>query len=153
MKKLTALLTAVLLTFSLTACKTDTAAAPAAEDGQNPVMNFVGVYECDRASILVEAKGQNEAAFTVNWGSSASENTEWTMSGTFDEEGLYVYYSDCVRRDLVYNEDGSIKEETKVYTGGKGSIIFKDDGALTLTWDDQAEHAADGMTFTYLLNN
>ena len=101
----------------------------------------------------VIGEANNSVVIKVSWGSSASENSEWTMSGPFDEAGLYVYYSDCVRRDLVYNEDGSIKEETKVYTGGKGSIIFKDDGALTLTWDDQAEHAADGMTFTYLLNN
>ena len=54
------------------------------EDGQNPVMNFVGNYTCDRAAMLVEADGTENAKFTVTWGSSAWEHSEWTMSGKLD---------------------------------------------------------------------
>ncbi len=67
------------------------------------------------------------------------------MSGNFDEEGSYVYYTDCVKKTVIYNHDGTVKSTEEVYVGGKGSFTFKDN---TLTWEDLPEHIADGMTFT-----
>ena len=84
---------------------------------------------------------------SVTWGSSAAEHSEWTMSGEFDEESLTVTYSDCTRKDVVFNEGGSIKSETVGYENGKGKIIFSEDGGLSLTWQDDTEHAADDMVF------
>ena len=115
-------------------------------DGQNPTMNFVGTYAKDRCSILVEAQGQNNAKFTVMWGSSAAEHSEWTMSGKLDTETLTVDYTDCVKKDVVFKEDGTIDTETVIYENGTGT--FKFDGS-TLTWTDNNENAADGMVFEY----
>ena len=42
-------------------------------DWQNPVMNFIGEYQCDRAHALVECFGNDEAWITIEWGSSAWE--------------------------------------------------------------------------------
>ena len=67
------------------------------------------------------------------------------MSGNFDEDGTYVYYSDCVKTNYTYGDDGELVSKETVYRGGKGSLIFKGN---TMTWEDQAEHIADGMTFT-----
>ncbi len=120
------------------------------EDGQNPVMNFVGIYQCDRASILVEAVGKEEAKLTAAWGSSYKESTEWVMSGPFDTESLRVEYHDCERVDRVYREDGSFESETKVYFNGHGCVFFDYD-SNTLTWQDDQEHVADGMTFEFCL--
>ena len=116
-------------------------------DGQNPVMNFVGPYVCDRAKIMIEARGKNKAKVVVTWGSSASEMTKWTMSGPFDEETRAIEYHNCVRKDLTYNEDGTVKSKEKVYVGGHGFLTFAEDG--TLTWQEDQEHAADGMTFEF----
>ena len=127
------------------AAKDETAAAPA--DRQNPIMNFVGTYAKDRASILVEADGDDGAKFLINWGSSASEHTEWIMSGKFDANTLTVNYDNCVRKDVVFKEDGSTDSETVIYENGKGSFTFTDD--LKLTWNDEEEHQADGMVFDY----
>ena len=45
--------------------------ASAAEDGQNPVMNFVGVYHADdNTEALVEADGMENAKITVTWAGS-----------------------------------------------------------------------------------
>lgn len=115
-------------------------------DTQNPTMNFVGTYAKDRCSILVEAQGQNNAKFTVMWGSSAAEHSEWTMSGKLDTETLTVDYTDCVKKDVVFKEDGTIDTETVIYENGTGT--FKFDGS-TLTWTDNNENAADGMVFEY----
>lgn len=116
------------------------------EDGQNPVMNFIGTYAKDRCSILVEADGDENAKFTVWWGSSAAEHAEWTMSGKLDTETLTVDYTDCVKKDVVFKEDGTVDTETVEYENGTGT--FKFDGS-TLTWTDNNENAADGMVFEY----
>lgn len=123
--------------------------AQAAQDGQNPVMNFVGPYACDRANILVEADGNDGARFTVMWGSSATETTQWVMSGKFDPNTLTATYENCVKTDLVYNEDGSVASQNVVYENGKGSMTFVNGDKVTLTWQDDNEHVADGMTFTF----
>lgn len=117
------------------------------EDGQNPVMNFIGPYVCDRATMLIEADGDTGAKVSVTWGGSASETAEWTMSGPFDTEDLVIEYHDCVKKDVTYNEDGDVESEEEVYTGGHGFINFGENG--TLTWQDDIEHVADNMTFNF----
>lgn len=124
-----------------------TATAQTEEAGQNPVMNFVGNYAADRCSILVECEGKEDAKFTVHWGSSASESSEWVMSGKLDAETMTVNYTDCVKKDVVYKEDGSVDKETVVYEDGTGTIKFSTDSKLT--WNDEKEHAADNMVFEY----
>ena len=153
MKKIICLIAVLVMLFSLAACGAKDAAPAGSEavvdDGQNPVMNFIGVYGHDRASVMVEADGSDGAKITVTWGSSAAENSEWVMSGKFDPETLTVAYTDCVRTDYVWNEQGEIDSETVAYENGEGTITFSDDGALTLTWDDAQEHIADGTVFEY----
>ncbi len=154
MKKTLSLLLALVMLFSLAACGAKDAApagseAAAAEDGQNPVMNFIGVYGHDRASVMVEADGEDGAKITVTWAGSAAENAEWVMSGKFDPETLTVAYSDCVKTVYVWNEKGEIDSETVEYENGEGTITFTDGEALSLTWDDAQEHIADGTVFEY----
>ena len=116
------------------------------DDGQNPVMNYIGRYGSGRATIDVECQGKRDAHFHVYWSSSAAEHSEWTMSGTFDEDTQTVKYTNCVKRTIVYDENGNIEMDAIEYTGGKGVISFRNN---SLTWNDSQEHIADGMTFTY----
>ena len=118
------------------------------EDGQNPVMNFVGTYYGGRPSILVECEGAENAKFTVVWGSSAWETSEWTMSGRLDTETLTVNYDNCTRIDRVYAADGTLESETVAYENGSGSVSFLAD-QNALTWNDAQEHIADEITFTF----
>ena len=155
MKKILSLLLALTMIFALAACAAKDAPKgseavetepAAADDGQNPIMNFVGTYASGRASILVEADGADGAKLTVTWGSSAWEHSEWVMSGKFDPDTLTIEYSDCVRKDVEFAEDGSIKSETVVYENGFGTVHFDaDDGSLR--WKDDEEHMADDMVF------
>ena len=74
------------------------------DDGQNPIMNFVGVYGCGRATLVIGATDEeNGVNASITWGSSAAENSVWTMSGTFDTETLTFEYNDGERIDYVYN--------------------------------------------------
>lgn len=132
----------------ISAGKTETDDAEAdAEDGQNPVMNFIGPYVCDRAKMLIEADGDSGAKVTVTWGGSASETAQWEMTGPFDTDELRIEYHDCVKKDITYDEDGNEKSSEEVYTGGHGFIFFGENG--TLTWQDDIEHVADNMTFEF----
>lgn len=127
-------------------------AAAGAEDGQNPVMNYVGTYGMDRCTIQVGAEGAGDATVSVTWGSSASEHTEWEMSGPFDEATKTISYDNAVEKNVTFAEDGQIEKEEVVYENGKGSFTFEDtELGTTLTWNDETGHAADGMVFTNYL--
>ena len=133
--KLLALFMAMLMVFALglSACGSKSE-EPAADEGQNPAMNFVGNYVCGRAAILIGATDEeNGMNATVTWSSSAAENSTWVMSGTFDPETLQFEYHDCVRTDYVYSEDGEVASQEEVFTGGHGFMFFKEGDPLTLT--------------------
>ncbi len=133
----------------------ETPAAPAEtpeapeEDGQNPVMNFIGPYSAGRPSLLVEAEGKSGAVVTVRWGSSAWESSEWVMHGEFDPDTLTVEYRGGVRIDSVFSQDGKTETRTKQYEDGTGRFVFREDGELSVTWEDDKEHLGDGLTFTW----
>ncbi len=149
MKKMLSLLLVALMVLSLAACaaKTAPAGSEAAEsDGQNPVMNFVGTYGCERATMIVECKGADEAQFTVTWSGSAASHAEWTMSGKLDTDKLTVDYTDCVKKEVTFNEDGSVASEDVIYEDGTGTITFSPEDN-SLTWNDAMEHVADDMVF------
>ena len=78
---------------------------------QNPVMNFVGEYQCDRAHATVECWGFDEAFITIVWGSSAWEQTRWIIVGKLDTDTLAISYSGASKAELVYDEAGEIKSD------------------------------------------
>ena len=125
--------------------------AQACDDGQNPVMNFIGHYSNGRAMMNVVAKGKNEAVVTVSWGSSAFETTKWIMSGSVFQVGdtLVLDYEDCDCESFFYNEDGTIEQSVVEYTNGSGSITFEGSQAV---WADYEQGIADGQVFSYVLN-
>lgn len=135
-------------TTAATEAVTEDSEAPAEEDGQNPAMNFIGNYACDRASVLIECDGLTGMKATVSWASSSAEEAKWVMSGTFDAETLLFEYHDCVKTENIYNEDGEVESSEEVFTGGHGFMQFKEN-PLSLTWQEDQEHVADDMVFEY----
>ena len=119
----------------------------------NPIMGFVGryagEYPVDRASMVVEALGDNSAKVTISWGNSAWSTTEWTMSGAcvLTEDRLNVSYQDSTCRNVEYNSDGEVVSDETAYTGGSGTLIFKGN---TVEWDDDTEYADDMKLFTFI---
>lgn len=113
-------------------------------DGQNPVMNFIGNYYCGRAELNVEPDGANGAKITVSWGSSYDTKAVWSMTGIFNEETTSVSYNNGFKKMVTYNEKGDIVKEEVLSTDLKGVFVFSYDG---VTWDEYNENIAENMVF------
>ena len=109
--------------------------APAESDGQNPVMNFVGIYHYDDSTeALVEADGMENAKITVTHAGTPWFHTQTVMSGRFDPETLTVEFSDAALTEFTFNSDGSVDAETVLSADGTGRAVFSQaDNSLTLT--------------------
>ena len=108
---------------------------PAEGDGQNPVMNFVGVYSTDYSiEALVEAEGMENAKITVTYAGSPWFHNQTVMSGPFDPETLTMAFTDATLTEYIYNSDGSVAEEKTSYVDGRGRAVFDPaDNTLTIT--------------------
>ncbi|MBR5702098.1 MAG: hypothetical protein IKX47_06485, partial [Oscillospiraceae bacterium] len=111
------------------------------EEGQNPVMNWIGEYRCpqaERASAHVECGEGSSAIIRITWGSSAWEQTQWLIVGELDPDTLTITYTGASRTNVTYNDDGTIAEEVTEYADGTGTIVF--DQGTSFTWhEDQGE--------------
>ena len=153
-RRLVALLLVAVFIVVFTGCgknTEETSSSEVIEDGQNPVMNFIGNYDCERAHMTVECEGTDSAKVTVLWGSGAWDDSLWTMSGKLDTQTLTVDYTNGKRSNRHFNEDGTLAEETVVYENGTGKIVFHPD-VNSVTWQDDTEHAADDMVFQWSVN-
>lgn len=117
-------------------------------DWQNPVMNFVGEYQCDRAHATVECLGYDEAWISIEWGSSARETTNWVISGRLDTDTLSIEYTGCAKTDFIYDDNGEIKSDESEYEEVPGAVVFHDDG--TFTWRRDLSEPGDDMLFQWI---
>ena len=117
---------------------------------QNPIMNLVGTYSAERAQVVVEASGSDEGKVTVTWANGAAQTDKWVMTGTFDNSTLTLTYKNGVKTEYTYKDNGDVASEKTIYTDGTGTITFNDATGLSLTWNDNKEHVADGLTFKYV---
>ncbi len=117
-------------------------------DWQNPVMSFVGEYQCDQAQATVECFGFDEAWITIQSSGSAWETPQWDIVGSLDPDTLTISYTNCGKSLIVYDENGEIKSQDLEYEGGTGTIVFNDDG--TFTWHEDQSESVDDMVFEWV---
>ena len=111
-------------------------------------MNWVGNYQCGRATALVECVGTDSARVRIHWGASAWESAEWELVGELDLETLTVRYSGGRETFVTRNDTGEIVSEEVVNENCTGSIVFGE--GSTFTWhDDQSEYEMD-MVFEWI---
>ena len=110
-------------------------AVPSADDGQNPVMNFVGIYSTDHSmEALVEADGEQNAKITLTYAGSPWFHHKTVMSGLFDPDTLTVEFNNSEMTEYTYKSDGSIDEEKTTYIDSSGRAVFSyEDNTLTIT--------------------
>lgn len=121
---------------------------PNEEDGQSPVMNLVGTYVTEKATMNVQSNDKGEADITIEWPESVTSYTTWTMTGTLNSENMTVEYSNCVKTIFKLNDTGEVANKDIKYKNGKGKIVFNMNNA-TASWDDSQEHIGDDMLFGF----
>ena len=130
---------------------TDAAAPSDEEDGQNPIMNYVGRYDNGGCHILVEADGDNGAKISIEWPMTDDEKETYTMSGDFDFDTFTVHYDNSTKTVYTLDAEGNVTDEEIKYTDGSGKIVFHDDGTLDWLDENEAERIIDSQTFTYVI--
>lgn len=102
-----------------------------------PESAFEGQWVAGRALLTIE---ELDDVFycTVDWGSSATESSNWQYECSYDDvSGALSSVENGVRRNLTYGEDGEIAKEEVVFEDGAAAFALNDDG--TLTWTDFKE--------------
>ena len=117
-------------------------------DWQNPVMNFIGEYRCDRAHATVECLGADEAWITIEWGGSATELARWDIVGRLDLDTLTIQYSGVSKMIVTSDENGDVVSQEPEYEDGSGAIVFHDDG--TFTWHEDQSAYGNDMVFEWV---
>lgn len=105
---------------------------------------YAGEYQdsfSQRASMSAEDMG-DALKLTVNWSSSATESSIWTMTAKFDELGK-LSYSDCEYGIIVFDDDGN-DTYTKEYDSGEGYFTLMDE---KLYWDGAADESCRDCVF------
>ena len=111
------------------------------EDYVDPLEVYCGSYSAGRPSADVSTFDGN-ISVTIHWANSASEGVQWDFIGEMDEETGVVNYEYGSKRTVVYDSDGGITDEERVYEDGTGTITFAPDGS-SFTWHDGMEERED----------
>lgn len=124
--------------------------ADAEEDGQNPVMNYIGQY-CDkvsqRAMLTISCLGDEGALLEVEWGSSASDGVLWSLPCDFDSETGIFTYTRGTRLTYTCDEEAHFTY-TDVRLEEKGTFVLQSDDN-SLAWYPEGEDADVGCVFEW----
>ena len=119
---------------------------PAAPDAQPAPADdpYVGTYvetQGERATMVIEYY-EGMYYVTVDWSSGPEDHSHWTFHGHFDDDGVLEYFNGLKTVDQP--DDSGDLIPVMQYNYGAGTIRMTADG---IVWDDEQEHAADGLVF------
>ena len=107
---------------------------------------YVGKY-VDQTSqrALLEVKENDSKTglvMSIRWATSATIDSEWTMTGTID--GNKIVYSDCVAKTKEYDNNGKVVKEETVNFNAKGyfEIVKKN-----LNWTGSGDEECNKCVF------
>ena len=105
---------------------------------------YVGTYvetQGERATMVIEYY-EGMYYVTVDWSSGPEDHSHWTFHGHFDDDGVLEYFNGLKTVDQP--DDSGDLIPVMQYNCGAGTIRMTADG---IVWDDEQEHAADGLVF------
>ena len=109
------------------------------EDWVNPLLDYDGNYQADRATAMVQSMAEEGGFVIIDWADSAETLARWTIYGVLDTETLTLQYEGSSKEILTFNEGGEVTETITEYEDGTGYILFNSD-SLGFVWhDDQSE--------------
>ena len=122
------------------AARTD-AAEPAGQektDAADPAAAYVGVWECDRITLILYKANENYQV-SVYWPSSVNDVTQWDYQEvTYDSvAGEMNTLETGKKTHSTYDENGKVATSETIYTDGAASFKLTADGKMV--WTDYKE--------------
>lgn len=120
------------------------------EDGQNPVMNFIGNYQdsnSQRARLTISCVGADQALLEMEWPNSAADGVKWTFTCAFDPDTGVFTYTEGVRKPYTADENGNITYG-EIEQDLNGTFTVAEDG--TIRWNPEGEDADNGCVFEFV---
>ena len=146
-KTMLCLLMALVLALSLADCSKSEEPANEPAEQKFSADDMVGTWAdktAGRATIEIAPAGEDgRYAILVNWGNTAFETYQWTMTATATENNV-LYYDDCVHTIVTLSETGTENIE-EVYTGGHGQFALL--GTNEIQWTDDIDNAGGDVLF------
>lgn len=90
----------------------------------------------ERCNMEIHMDDEFYYVISIDWGSSAWDNTHWEFKGDYDASQNGIVYNNGCRYEEYYPEDGGDVQRTEVYSDGEG-LIYMQDGKLY--WKDAKE--------------
>lgn len=117
-----------------------TAVGPTQAEMDEKYNALMGDYQdsvSQRATMQITPNEDGEGVLImVHWSSSATQATEWIMTGKIYEDGL-LSYKDCLKMDVTVSDKGEVTDTQIGYTDGEGFFSPTEDGKLL--WNGAAD--------------
>ena len=113
--------------------------AKKAQADQSPDDNLCGVWwdENSKRCHMAILKTDEKYSVIIQWSSSSVENTEWTMTGTWNKKAKELVFNDeCCITYKGYHDNSHIEVYTE-YEDGTGRLFMKGD---ELYWEDATKN-------------
>lgn len=128
------------------AASTTTAAQTEPTIAVRTAKDYAGTYGTGRCTVRIQATSDDEAEILIQWGNSAWQSVEWSMTAAYHPDSNTFTYADAVKTLVSYTDEG---EETREVMSENGSGTFRMGEDKTMRWDDAEENAGEDMVFVY----
>ena len=108
---------------------------------------FEGLWECDRATMLIVEEDDGYRVH-IEWGSSAWELTEWNYACFLKSNGFLISTPFGQREDVVYNDGGEEESRETIYDDDTGYFSKTTDGRVI--WVSEKETFDQEMIFEWV---
>ena len=127
--------------FSITARYADLMGEESEVEGAyySGLSSYIGTWDdqySQRCNMEITSLSESEVSVLIRWSSSATEESQWTMTGVYQPDSGTLEYTDGVLTNNVYQDNGDIFSE-EAYSGGTGRFYIEDG---YLYWVDDVEN-------------
>lgn len=113
------------------------------DDGRGPEEVYEGKWQCERARLSIEYRGEGIFHAIITWSGSASTYVEWDYPLIFDTDRLMCDGNGT--KTLVEYKDAESDSTRKVeYTDGSAEFTLEGNA---IYWNDKTEHSGDSLIF------
>jgi len=118
------------------------------DDGKGSVeaelaYNYVGTWDCERAHLTIEDRGEGIFKAVLKWSDSAFAYAEWDYPLIFDGEKMLC--DENGKYSLVEYDQETGTYHTDTISENKSAEFVMLNGEIT--WNDLTDHRGDGMVF------